>query len=173
MKDFRLHIANSPIDDARPSSIFPKKCRYKMGPSDQRLSPQGMKILIVDGDESASAALITRLTGEGFQVSAVTSGTKAIHSMLQDTPDLVILESTFVEEDPFSSAWDAFGIINWIKHTLPQAHIDIVLHTTDRSAKFQAHAKSCGVLALLQKTGNFDELVTVLRIAMAQRGPTV
>ncbi len=129
-----------------------------------------MKILIVDGDESASGALITRLTGEGFAATNVTSGTKAIHSMLQDTPDLIILESNFVEEDPFSSAWDAFGIINWIKHTLPQARIDIILYTTDRSARFLEHAQSAGVLALLQKTGNFDELVTAVRIAMAQRG---
>src|SRR5678816_1417681 len=98
----------------------------------------GNSILVIDSDTASRTFLCQKLIDADFQVRSVSSGTTAIHSMLEDPPALVIVDSALVEEDPFSSAWDAFGILNWMKHMLPDRRIPLILHAAQVTDALQA-----------------------------------
>jgi CheY-like chemotaxis protein len=126
----------------------------------------GNSILVIDSDTASRTFLCQKLIDADFQVRSASSGTTAIHSMLEDPPALVIVDSALVEEDPFSSAWDAFGILNWMKHMLPDRRIPLILHAAQVTDTLQERAQSTGIFAVVQKDQSTN-LTTVVQLAFS------
>jgi len=53
---------------------------------------KGVKILIVEDDENLRFLVVHRLKAEGYEVSEVGDGETAIHTILADKPDIVLLD---------------------------------------------------------------------------------
>jgi len=56
------------------------------------MKESGTHVLIVDDELSVRRFLRTALRAEGYQVSEVATGEEAIHSAVQSTPDIIILD---------------------------------------------------------------------------------
>ena len=121
----------------------------------------GSAILVIDSDEKSRTRICRTLSLVGFEVVPASSGTRAIQLIPEQPIGLVICDSAIVEEDPFSSAWDAFGILNWMKHMLPDRHIPLILHAPDVTAALQERAQASGIFAVVQKDRQIDLIAVV------------
>lgn len=52
----------------------------------------GLKLLIVEDDEFLQKILVTKFSREGFNVAAASDGEKALESLTNDKPQLVLLD---------------------------------------------------------------------------------
>lgn len=131
----------------------------------------GNSILVIDSDTASRTFLCQKLIDAGFQVQSAISGTNAIHSMLEDPPALLIVDSALVEEDPFASAWDAFGLLNWMKHMLPEHRIPMILHSAEVTAAIQARAQATGIFAVVPKDQSTDWATLIQQALTSQTSP--
>jgi CheY-like chemotaxis protein len=127
----------------------------------------GQKILVIDSNDGTRTAVSAQLAAQGYDTIQASSGTQAIRSMMDTgAPAVVIVDENLVEEDPFSSAWDAFGIMNWIKRMLPNAKIPMIIHAASRSPDLVSRAQEKGIFAVVEKDGLFAELVSIVQGAL-------
>jgi CheY-like chemotaxis protein len=74
------------------------------------------KILVVDGDPIIRGVLSAALKSEGYEVFPAVDGPAAFTVVLQEQPDLILLD-IFFPPDVFQSGntWDAFLIMHWLQ----------------------------------------------------------
>ena len=78
------------------------------------------RILIVDNDETARAALAALLSGEGYEVDEAATEIEAMRLVERSIPDLVV--SDLCAPDCF-----CVGLLHWIKEHYP--HLDVIIVT--------------------------------------------
>ena len=86
------------------------------------------KLLIIDDDQDLSEALNIYLTRSGYEVVSANDGTKGLHKLHREKPDLVILDVIM----PGMTGWDVCRRIREV------AHVPIIMLTacgqkTDRA----------------------------------------
>src|SRR5437868_12305941 len=108
------------------------------------------KILIVE-DEVITLTMVTQaLQSQGYQVFSAHNGTEAMQTFRTVDPDLMIVDLGLIDEDPFASAWDGFGILGWLKRNTPDKPIPVIIHTASNSPAHVTRAKAGGAFALVQ-----------------------
>lgn len=95
------------------------------------------KILIVEDEESLLKLESILLTTKGYHVQGVATGTAALKAVMENPPDLVLLDIMLPEVD-------GFEVCRQIKNNKQTRHIPIILLTAKKSPEDMARGKEVG-----------------------------
>ncbi|MBI5385462.1 MAG: response regulator [Verrucomicrobia bacterium] len=113
--------------------------------------------------------LSSRLQAEGYQVTRAVSVSEALRVTRNELPDLLILDLTLLDGDPFAGLTDGFAFLIMARRSHPEADFPVIVHTVDASPAVQARAKALGAVTVFQKGRPFAELLRVIRGALDER----
>jgi DNA-binding response OmpR family regulator len=102
------------------------------------------KILIVEDDALILDTLTRRFQQEGFYVTAVPDGTKALESALEGHPDVILLDIVIPE-------MDGMAVLDALRKDAWGAKVPIILLTNFSDSARVAEAVSYGVYDYLVK----------------------
>lgn len=102
------------------------------------------KILIVEDEESLLKLESILLTTKGFHVQGVTTGTAALKAVVENPPDLVLLDIMLPE-------MDGFEVCQQIKNNPRTSHIPVILLTAKKSPEDMARGKEVGAEQYITK----------------------
>jgi len=130
------------------------------------------KILVVEDNAMDMSILTRRLSAEGYNVSRAINGSAAIRAARTNMPDLMILDLTLMSEERLNTPlWDGFSLLEWMRRTLPNMDIPVVIHTGSAYASVAAQARLCGVSLVFEKSEDIDELLAAVRMVLDERRP--
>lgn len=130
------------------------------------------KILVVEDNAMDMSILARRLSAEGYNVSRAINGSAAIRAARKDMPDLMILDLTLMNEERLNTPlWDGFSLLEWMRRTLPNMNIPIVIHTGSAFASVAAQARVFGVSLVFEKSEDIGELLAAVRKVLDERKP--
>ena len=130
------------------------------------------KILIVDDNPVILTTMSMKLTANGYDVVTAEDGSGAVSAVRKEKPDLILLDLSFPPDVAHGGgvAWDGFTIMNWLGRLEEAKHIPIVVITGGDPVKCKDRALAAGAVNFFHKPINKDDLLTVLREALA-KGP--
>jgi len=118
------------------------------------------RILIVDNDETARAALAALLSGEGYEVDEAATEIEAMRLVERSIPDLVV--SDLCAPDCF-----CVGLLHWIKEHYP--HLDVIIVTAFGSIDCVVKTIKMGALNYVMKPVNNGKFLEIVRDALHRR----
>jgi CheY-like chemotaxis protein len=124
------------------------------------------RILVVEDTNLLREALTCQLEAQGYQVTGAASVSEALHATQVWTPDLMILDLTLLDTDPFAGLTDGFAFLRLLRRSHPEANFPVLIHTGDPTPEVKARAKASGVFAVIQKGVTTHELVSIVRLAL-------
>jgi DNA-binding response OmpR family regulator len=126
-------------------------------------------VLMVEDDKLVLSLVTSKLRTAGYQVTAAESISKALHATANALPDLLLLDLTLLDGDPFSGLTDGFAYLRMLQRSSPDAHLAVVIYSVDDSPTAQARAQKFNVTALVPKSAPIGELLAVIRKALDDR----
>ena len=130
------------------------------------------KILVVEDNAMDMSILAKRLSTEGYKVTRAINGSAAIRAARTEMPDLMILDLTLMNEERLNTPlWDGFSLLEWMRRTLPEMDIPVVIHTGSAYASVAAQARACGVSLVFEKSEDIGELLVAVRRVLDGRKP--
>src|SRR5258706_453531 len=127
------------------------------------------RIMLVE-DEMISRRVVTKALAEhGYQVWHARTGTEAMAMFYDANPDLMVLDLSLINDDPFCSAWDGFGVMGWLRLNYPKDAIPVVVHTVSNSPVIAERAKAAGACAVILKSNPIEALLLTIRAALDAR----
>ncbi len=127
------------------------------------------QILMVEDDRLVLSIVTTKLHAQGYQVTGIASVGDAIQATANGLPDLLILDLTILDADPFSGLTDGFAFLRLLQRNHPGVDLPVIIYSVDDSPAVQAKAKTLGVAAVLNKAAPMSELLTVVRLVLDER----
>jgi PAS domain S-box-containing protein len=121
---------------------------------------RGHKILIVEDDLSAAAALERTLTDSGCAVRAVHDGQEAIQVALEWKPDLVLTDLGL-------PTLDGYGVLDALRARMPG--IPVVVMTTEGEVASAVRAMRAGADNYLEKPLDLDALLVAVERALSRK----
>jgi two-component system KDP operon response regulator KdpE len=118
------------------------------------------KILVVDDDQDQLRGLSVRLKANGYSVFSAADAVLAISLAREKEPDLVLLDIGL-------PGGDGFLVMERLRDLMPVA-IPIVIFTARDPLINRERALNAGAVAFLQKPVDNDELLAVIRKALAE-----
>jgi CheY-like chemotaxis protein len=125
----------------------------------------GRRILVVEDNPLVLRLLDRRLKQEGYSVATASGSTSAIRLVYNFKPELMVLDLSLIDDDPFTSLLDGLALLSWLRRTIPTLEIPVILHTVEDSPTLEQSARAAGVYAVCRKVGTLDHLVTTIRQA--------
>jgi len=122
------------------------------------------KILAVDDNPVVLKALTTTLESRGYKVFTAQDGSEAFGIARREKPDLYLLD-IFYPPDLVESGntWDAFLIMQWLKHTGEATDKPVVIISGAEPAEYKTRCLAAGALAFLPKPLDPTELVNTIQ----------
>jgi CheY-like chemotaxis protein len=117
-------------------------------------------VLVVDDDAQVRQAIRWALEDEGLAVVTAADGHEALDRVVEQVPDLVVLDLTLPEMSGYAVAR---GLRSGRARPLP-----ILLITADGQAPLKA--RSVGAYAFLRKPFTIDELLDAVRTGLSRAG---
>ncbi|MGA2788992.1 MAG: response regulator [Verrucomicrobiota bacterium] len=128
-------------------------------------SPPAKKILVVDDDPIIRSVLSSALKSEGYEVFTAVDGPAAFTVVLQEQPDLILLD-VFFPPDVFQSGntWDAFLIMRWLQCMGgPQANrTPVFVISGAEPEEFRDRCLAAGAANYFQKPVKIPELLDAI-----------
>ena len=124
---------------------------------------------MVEDDKLVLSLVTSKLRTEGYQVTGASTVANALHATAHSLPDLLILDLTLLDDDPFSGLTDGFAFLRLLQRGSPAADLPVIIYSVDNSPAVQAKARSLGVAAVLQKGAPVNELLAVVRTVLDER----
>ena len=118
------------------------------------------KILVVDDEANACAALVELLTGDGFEVRGAENGVAALAELERFAADVVLTDVKMPE-------MDGLELLDQVQQRYPE--IVVVVMTGFGDVATAVEAMTRGAADYLTKPINFDELIVILRRVLEQR----
>ncbi|HNS54870.1 MAG TPA: sigma-54 dependent transcriptional regulator [Syntrophales bacterium] len=118
------------------------------------------RILIVDNDEPARAALAALLRNEGYEIDEAATEIEAMQLVERSIPDLVV--SDLCAPDCF-----CVGLLHWIKEHHP--HLDVIIVTAFGSIDCVVKTIKMGALNYVMKPVNNGKFLEIVRDALQRR----
>jgi CheY-like chemotaxis protein len=106
-----------------------------------------------------------KLVNSGYAVFTAVDGTEAIAAARQQKPDLILLDINFPNDVGVS--WDGFQVIAWLQRVDQSRGTPVIVISGGDPAKFKTRAIQAGAIAYLQKPVNNDELLGLIKQALA------
>jgi CheY-like chemotaxis protein len=124
------------------------------------------RILLVDDDPVALDGFGGLLREAGYEVVTCPDGPQAVEFVLQQRPDLVILDLGLPSPDPDRLVnFDGFRVLNWIARM--HTRTPVIVLTIQEGADVEAQALAAGALALVNKREKPYKLLQAVQIALA------
>jgi two-component system chemotaxis response regulator CheY len=126
------------------------------------------KILIVDDDKLIVSALSIRLRAEGHEVVTAYDGASAVNEAKNQGPALIIMDINL----PFSNGMRA---ARQIREATGMSKTPVIFLTASKVPALREQAQALGASGFLEKPYDANELVTLVRSALAapiQPSPT-
>ena len=121
-------------------------------------------------DEIISRRVVTKaLVDHNYQVFHARTGTEAMARFHEIDPDLMILDLSLIDDDPFASSWDGFGVLGWLKLNYPDNPVPVIIHTASNAPAISKRAKEAGACAVILKTNPIEALLLTIRAALDAR----
>ncbi len=127
------------------------------------------RILMVEDDKLVLSLVSSKLRDQGYQVAEAESISKALHATATALPDLLILDLTLLDGDPFSGLTDGFAYLRMLQRASPDAHLAVIIYSVDTSPAVQAKARNFHVAAVVEKGAPIGELLAVIRKVLDER----
>jgi len=121
------------------------------------------RVLVVDDDVRLVGLLERSLRFEGFEVSCVHSGDRALAVLRESAPDLVLL-------DIGMSGRDGFAVL---RETRQFSDVPVVMLTARDEVRDKVGALDLGADDYVAKPFDFDELLARIRAVLRRRGNAV
>ena len=126
-------------------------------------------ILVIEDDRLVRDLLESRLKAEGYHVVGVPSVSDALTATRTEIPDLVVLDLSLHNDDPFSGVCDGFAFLQFFRRSNPAVELLVIIHSVNNSPTVAARAKSLGVYAVIVKGGGIGVLLSTIRTALDAR----
>jgi len=125
----------------------------------------GKRVLIVDDSQIILKTLSTRLRAEGYDVLTASDGSKAVSTVRQARPDLILLDINFPPDVGHGGGvpWDGFLILNWLRRMDEAVNTPIIVITGEDPNKHKNRCLAAGVSGFYQKPIDCDGLVASMR----------
>jgi DNA-binding response OmpR family regulator len=111
------------------------------------------KILVADDEDLLRDALVSKLRGQGFDVSSAVDGEDAIAIMEREHFDLILLDLTMPKID-------GFGVLQHVRQTHPSTKI--IMLTGYGELKNAIHSKKLGADDFISKPFDYKDLLTTI-----------
>lgn len=108
-----------------------------------------IKILVVDDDQISSQILSQRLTKRGFTVTCVESGKECLDMLLNDTPDVILLDIVMPE-------MTGLQVLQYVRTVYSSIDIPIIMVTAITDVAVIVEALKFGANDYIQKPVNID-----------------
>lgn len=118
------------------------------------------RLLVVDDDDPLRHAVTSYLEGSGFDVAQAASAKEAYDMMVEDTPELVVL-------DVMMPGTDGLELLRQVRGTAQLRTLPVVLLTARGFTRDRISGYEAGCNAYITKPFDADELVAVVRSALA------
>ncbi len=126
-------------------------------------------ILVVEDDQVTQRCLETLLSEQGYQVTTASTVAEALHAIGASMPDLMILDLTLLDTDPFGGLTDGLALLTVLHRSFPDALCPVIIHTGDNADAVKAKSQANGVFAVFQKGTETSELIAAVRQALDAR----
>jgi DNA-binding response OmpR family regulator len=126
-------------------------------------------IMMVEDDKLVLTLVTSRLRMEGYQITTADTVAQALRLIAEGLPDLLILDLTLLDNDPFAGLTDGFAFLRLLQRGNPDTDLPVVIYSVDDSPAVHAKAKTLGVAAVVQKGAAVDELLAVVRALLDER----
>jgi two-component system, OmpR family, KDP operon response regulator KdpE len=126
-------------------------------------------ILMVEDSKLILTLVTSKLRSEGYQVTAAANVPEALHATTQALPDLLILDLTLLDGDPFSGLTDGFAFLRLLQRGSPAADLPVIIYSANDSALVHAKAKAFGVAAVVPKGRPIRDLLHTVREVLDER----
>lgn len=126
-------------------------------------------ILVVEDVLLLRNQLRVRLQSEGYRVTVASNVAQALHAVRAEMPDLVVLDLTLPDEDPFSTLTDGFAFLRMLRTTHADAEAAVVVYTGNKTPDIEARAKAVGVAGIVSKKEGTVALLEAIRSALHSR----
>ncbi len=126
-------------------------------------------IFVVEDDPVVTKVLQSQLLEQGYQVTTLPTVADAMRAVRAQTPDLMILDLTLLDDDPFGGLTDGFAFLMLLRRNFPASDFPVIIHSVDDSPKVLARAQECGVYAVVKKGTAIIDLLNVVRTALDER----
>jgi CheY-like chemotaxis protein len=126
------------------------------------------RILVVEDTKLLLHLLQCQLEAQGYEVLAAATIAEAMHITQTEMPDLMILDLTVLDSDPFAGLTDGFAFLSLLRRAHPEATFPVIVHTGDPSPQVEARARASGVFAVIRKGITTQELISIVRLALEE-----
>jgi DNA-binding NtrC family response regulator len=118
------------------------------------------RILVVDDDSSARAALEGLLNGEGFQVDSAADGQSALERLVEHPPDIIVTDLDM----PVLNGMQLLGELRGRDHDIP-----VIVVTSAAEVRSAVDAMRAGATDYITKPVEFDALLLSIERALEHR----
>ena len=127
-------------------------------------------ILVIDDNLVFQKAMLMKLRACGYDVMTAEDGSAASAAMRRLKPDLILLDMNFPPDVAHGGgiAWDGFLILRWLRQAREAADVPVIAVTGGDLNLYREHCKEVGILELLAKPLDEEQLVTKIRAVLNQ-----
>ena len=128
------------------------------------MTMNGKRILLVEANQVSSRSLSRVLQSAGYSVVKAADGSEAVSTARHEKPDLIVLDPTFPPDVAHGGGvkWDGLLIIEWLHHMQEAMGTPVILISDNGPAEDQQRCVADGVVAVLQKPINNDDLLATI-----------
>ncbi len=127
-------------------------------------------ILVVEDARLLLSVLTAQLHAQGYEAIGAATISEAIHVTHTRVPDLLILDLTVLDSDPFAGLTDGFAFLSMLRRSHPEADFPVIVYTGDPSSEVDARAAAEGVFAVVRKGTPTGEFASIVRLALDEWG---
>ena len=129
-------------------------------------------ILVVDDNLVFQKAMVMKLRAFGYDVMTAEDGSAALGAIARLKPDLILLDLNFPPDvaNGGGLGWDGFLILRWLRRTQEAVNVPVIAVTGGDLNLYREHCKEAGILDLLAKPLDHDQLLTRIRALLNQAG---
>lgn len=125
---------------------------------------QPLRIMIVEDDETVCEALTTRLTHEGYQVSAATDAISAVSTARREKPQVAVVDINL-------PGGKGFDVVRRLERVMSGSGLKIVFMTASKKPGLRQQAMSAGAAAYVEKPFTAQTLLAAIDAALASDPP--
>lgn len=166
----RVGIAGTVIDDGgnvllvvNPAELIRETAQERVVHAKEQVNapsslskPQQKVVLVADDSMSIRESLLQTLGSAGYRAVGVDDGMKALDSLLNHTPDVLLLDI----EMPYLNGYDLLSIMSAHEQL---AHVKTIMLTSRSSEKHRQRALELGAAAYLTKPCPHDVLLDTIK----------